>query len=420
MRRLILVTAALLPACAQFWRVVDDPSRVCLPGHVLTPEGCVPRDVVVTPAPPPVPTPTPCPGQPGGVPCPPGEVTQYESTHGVSSCWCGTPVPPYVTPTPTSTPPAPPTVAPTSTPIPQPTAAPTPFGHCMLPDAPWTRPGPPPFPVPVLGTFGERCEKGFRRVGPDRDGELGCVIDWTCAPGTNGRSPAEGAQISLAGNHVVIDSEGYLRDVDNGRPCGMDAWGRKVCAGEIREPLWEDRPEKWWAQFAACDPVACGPEATPTPAGPTPTPNPIPTTGEACVAADGSGCTVVCTVAFLGWNDRPGLPPGVEVGGEARLDVTCRRATQPGDSRGQPVDRFGPEHCEPNGTPVLWIVHVPGSVNVREFNDGYGLALSDLQPGEYRIEVLPNKSALDRKGQPITWCGWGHGSSTRTVLEFGL
>lgn len=178
----------------------------------------------------------------------------------------------------------------------------------------------------------------------------------------------------------------------------------------------EDGPRSPWTVGGYSSPQACPTPTVPTPAPPTPGP----TTGESCTMPDGTGCTVVCTVAFLGHNDRPGMPAGVEVGGSARLDITCRRATQPGDSRGQPVDRFGPEHCEPSSNPVLWEYSVPGGVDVREFNDGYGLALDNLQAGTYRIEVKPKRDALDRKGQPITWCPWGHGSSTRTVLEFSL
>ena len=440
MRRLILLCLMALPACAPLGRIINDPSRLCPPGHQLMIEDgqpvCRPR---------PRPEPKYCgpggpewPGNEGCVPCPDGTIpymygTRDDQGRPTARAGCApTPRPsaaPTATPTqgtPTSTP----TAVNTATPTPTPTASvpptPTPAGHCMLGGPPWTRPAPPSVPVPVLGTFGERCPAGFRRVGPDRSGQLGCVIDWACAAGTNGRSPAEGAAISLRHDHLVIDSDGYIRDVDNGVPCAMDAWGRKVCAGEIREALWEGRPEKWWAQHAACDPVACAPEPTPAPtAGPPP-----PSTGESCVAPDGSGCSLVCTVAFLGWNDREGIPPTVVVGGAARLDVTCRRATSHGDSRGQPVDRFGPEHCEPDGDPVAWRVETPrGSWTsaerdrpswLRVFNDGYGLDLDDLQPGGYRIEVTMNRAARDRKGQPLTFCGWGHGSSTRTVLEFGL
>lgn len=116
-------------------------------------------------------------------------------------------------------------------------------------------PAPPPFPVPVLAAEGEATPEGFRRV-VDRDRRVGFVIDWACAAGTNGRSPAEGADVSLRGGHVIIDpSDGMIRDVDNGKKEGMDRWGRKVQDGAITIPFWEGKEEKFWAQWSACDPL---------------------------------------------------------------------------------------------------------------------------------------------------------------------
>lgn len=242
-----LVSLSITAACGPLGRLVDDPSRICPPGHVLVMEdgqpACVPRPPVVV-----EPTPTNTPVIPDSSPSP-------TPTHA-----------PTPTPGPTPTPaPVPPDVTPTP--------APTPAGLCMLDSPPWTRPASPPTPVKVLGTPGVACPRGFRRVGPDRSGQLGCVIDWPCAPGELGRSPAEGAQVSLAGNHVVIDSDGHIRDADNGRPCGMDAWGRQVCGGRVVPLEHDGREVKWW-DARACDPVRCGPEPTATPAGPTPTPTP--------------------------------------------------------------------------------------------------------------------------------------------------
>lgn len=183
---------------------------------------------------------------------------------------------PTVTPSPSPTP----QVTPTSPP-PAPTATPTATVPATqggdfrsITSPPWLVPNPPLNPVPVLGVPGAGCPSGFRRVGPDRNGRLGCVIDWTCAPGTNGRSPAEGANISLTGGHVIIDpSDGMVRDVDNGKRDGEDAWGRKVQDGVIIIPIWEGREEKFWAQWSACDPLPYTPTPTPTSNMPTPIPS---------------------------------------------------------------------------------------------------------------------------------------------------
>lgn len=160
------------------------------------------------------------------------------------------------------------------------------------------------------------------------------------------------------------------------------------------------------------------PSATPTPtleptAAPSATPTPTPVSSS-CT------CQVVCTLYWLGWNNRPGLPPNVVVGGNGSGDVTCRQAQHPGDQRGQPMDRSaGPKWCEPARDPVTFDVSVPGGVGWSVENDGYRIDLRNLKEGSYRIEAKPNPHAVYRNGTPVTLCGWGHGSQ-RTVLEFIL
>jgi hypothetical protein len=85
----------------------------------------------------------------------------------------------------------------------------------------------------------------------------------------------------------------------------MDAWGRKIINGEIKIPIHEGAEEKFWAQWAACDPL---PLPTPTP---TPGPTPIPPSedckvveelehwmapGDHCHAGDSLYCTVDSTI----------------------------------------------------------------------------------------------------------------------------
>lgn len=327
---------------------------------------------------------------------------------------------PEPTPAPSATPsPTPETATPTLSPAPVQTATPTPAVTPTASVPPTPTPGtcvPKPGTEPVTLIYRGACPRFMEPL--DFAGEGNVPASGACAvkAGEENRRTAWRLGYGLGRQGMLLEQFGAVwLQHDPGRGC-TDAYGRHFpdCKTLYEHPEGETAPYTWGGYVV---PTFCGTEPTPTPTG-GPTPTPLPTTGESCVAADGSGCTLVCTVAFLGWNDRPGLPPGVEVGGEARLDITCRRATQPGDSRGQPVDRFGPEWCEPNNDPVTWIVSAPGGVGQREFNDGYGLALSNLQPGDYKVSVAPNKGALDRKGQPIQWCSWGHGSSTKTAIEF--
>lgn len=201
------------------------------------------------------------------------------------------PLPPQVTPRPTVTPvatlePSVPTVTatpttkptftltPTNTPLPLPTVTPSPRGPgqaCMLAGPPWLKPAPPAEPVKVEQA---QCPKGFRTIDYTEPNSSrfrrACVVDWVCAQGTNGRSLAENAAISIPGS-IRLDSDGFVRDMDNNAPCGGDAWGRKVCNGLLAPPpQWEGKEEKWWAAAAACDPPRCSeiPEVTPEPQRP--------------------------------------------------------------------------------------------------------------------------------------------------------
>jgi hypothetical protein len=216
------------------------------------------------------------------IPPAPGQVTPTPTPANTATL---TPVPSEIppvfpTPTPTAVPPSP-TVTPGAvTPAPSPTLPPPVGRHpgqaCMLDGPPWLNPAPPSSPVKAEQAV---CPKGFRAIDytDSRSGRFrrACIVDWQCAAGTNGRSLAEGASISIPG-HIRLDDAGYVTDVDNGAACGGDAWGRKVCDGVLAPPpIWEGKEEKWWAQAAACDPPKCevAPTPAPTPVGPRPTPN---------------------------------------------------------------------------------------------------------------------------------------------------
>lgn len=306
-----LLIAAQASGCALgdfLGRVVDDPSRICPPGHVLTSEGCVVR--------PPAPTPTPCPGQPGGVPCPEGQETQYESTHGSRLCWCGTPVPPYVTPTatptstPTSTPTVPPTVAPTSTPTPEPTAAPIDLTVCLRRDEV------PAGPVPVFTGRPCRIRDGFLPVWDPGTATDGCIRNWRCADGNQEFQPIVKIGDSLRwggpnGVHRCNDGEapgpGYICDA--GRP-PQEAYGRNMDGnGNILVPDGVDRDTPW-SRAGICKPVWC--EAPP------PVP-PVPTAGPTPSGPPPTGCDVVERVNHWmapgnkahGWNPQGDLIRGV-------------------------------------------------------------------------------------------------------------
>lgn len=177
---------------------------------------------------------------------------------------------PSPTPEPTKTPAPSASPTPSSTP-PSPTPFPTQQSIRMLPQSPWTAPQPPSFSIPAWTQGQPACKPPMSPVGPDRNGRIGCTVAWTCAPGTNGRSPAEVAQVGLTGGHVILDpTDGLIRDVDNGLSCGTDAWGRRVCDGIVMKEWWEGKEEKWWARISACDPLSLEtPSPTPKPRTPT-------------------------------------------------------------------------------------------------------------------------------------------------------
>lgn len=163
-----------------------------------------------------------------------------------------------------------------------------------------------------------------------------------------------------------------------------------------------------------------GPEPTATSvptAVPTTSPTPVPTVAPTPASCP---CLVICTVAFLGINDGP--PPPLEVNGEARLDITCRWATHNGDGRGQPCDRgaCGGRRCEVARNPVTWSIVTPGGVGQHFFNDGYGLRLSPLKAGDYRINVRPREGAENGEEETVVSCAWPHGDSVRDSIAFGV
>lgn len=339
-----------------------------------------------------------------------------------------TPTPPSVPSPGLTTPTATPTHAPTPTPGPTVTPAPVPPDVTPTP-APCNAPPPPP-ETPVSLAFPGRCPRGFEplafegesgfeeRTSTKPAGHVLCAaISQQRGDGFRGSTAHKLGEGIARGGMLLVNVGGkYLQKQDLG--C-TDAYGRYFpdCVNLYQHDEGPTAPYTWGGYSL---PMECPATPTPTVAGPTPTRAPTPITGESCATPDGIGAQVVCTVAFLGWNDRAGIPPTVVVGGEAVLDITCRRSTSVGDGRGQPVDRFGPEWCEPERDPVVWSIRTPGGVNVREFNDGYGLALDNLQAGSYRIEVAMRRDAMDRKGHPIVFAPWGHGSSTRTVLEWEI
>lgn len=181
-----------------------------------------------------------------------------------------------VTPTPSPTP----TVMPTATPTVVPTSTPPPIRNEVCVEGnrlrstlgDWT---PPPVPVPVRKTG--PCPQFTVEVGPDRNGVIGCQLTYTKAPGEQGRTPAEGAQVALANGHVVIDVDGMIRDVDNGASRGGDAYIRTVADGHI-----VPRPDglgDWDGAFAWPIPCPAMPTPAPMPMPTRPTPAPTPVAG---------------------------------------------------------------------------------------------------------------------------------------------
>ncbi len=270
----MLGCAALREFGIGFGQGVTDGVKDCL----RDPEACVP------------PRPTPVTGPDGGRLC----LGEYRHDPGADcDCWyfngrtghldrgwrfatCAPTASPAPTLTvanepPTSTPPAP-VVTPTrvaNTPTPTPAPLPTIRNEpCATGSGPlwlgsthgdWT---PPPDPVPVRKTG--PCPRFTVEVGPDRNHVTGCTVTWTKRAGEQGRTPAEGAQVSLANGHVVIDTDGMSRDLDNGVPTGGDAYGRTVRDGQL-VPRADGLA--WW-DGAAAHPIPCPTIATPVPPPP--------------------------------------------------------------------------------------------------------------------------------------------------------
>lgn len=265
-------------------------------------------------------------------------------------------------------------------------------------------------PIEFEGEWDTKKLPGYRAYGMakagDRSSAVPSYLPWRAGYGLARQ------ELVIA----VINGVPVLRDNDPlhaGCIDGTGAWWPGDCSAIYSHP---EGPTAPWTYLGHPVPSFCGNEPTPgpTPSGPTPTPKPR---DESCAAY----CQVACSVRFLGFNDNPGLPPNVVVGGHASADITCRQAQFPGDQRGQPADRSsGPEWCEPERDPVIWEYDIPAGVEVRVGNDGYRLDLSGLQAGSYSIRVKPREGALDRKGEPIQQCGWGHNSSVKTTLEWSL
>jgi hypothetical protein len=474
LRRLAALTLLVLPACGVLQRIEQDPDRVCPPGHHLTPAGCVPREtptpkcprgaytrepldcqpLVCDPALPAewcrycVPqrnstgsdcncyyidgktlnacsaTPTPTPTANTQVtPTPTPSATPTPDEDGVvcgadplgsirCDCWRGdayvqcpapsaTPTPAPATATPTT---APTVVQPTRQPTPAPTAAPaTPSGGCVdASNAPET-------PVSIAQAGG--CRRWQEPVEFEGEFENPSGLP-LCAARSGDRREGRrtswllGYGMGRQGMQLVNACGGWLQR-NPGRTGYTDALGRRFEDNCSLYENPEDGPRSPWTWGGYSQPELCPTPTVATPPPATPAPR-----GGSCT------CEVVCTVAFLGWNDRAGLPPNVVPGGRASVDVTCRQAQFEGDQRGQPVDRSsGPEWCEPARDPVEFVVSVPDGVRWGAENDGYRLDLSNLQAGGYRIEAQPNRHAVYRNGEPVKLCGWGHGSQ-RTVLEF--
>lgn len=281
---LLLGALFALPGCKTVERVIEDPSRLCPPNHVLTADGCVLRPPAISTA-----SPTPDPHEcvcglvaplPAGCE---GRQSSYTDPYCrcVPPCYSPSPEPlPTATPAPTPVNPGPlptPTVAPEPTATPAPTASPTPAptpgwpscvdgewlgdptcdGCCasgdvcrpkLGADSPLYACHPKPAPTPTPKPTPDPCVKGSVEVMQYqlRQGHLTLLA---------GSSPP------LAYND---NAEGTKRD------CILMATGDRV---ECDPPHRVMTPGSvWWG-------VECFPPAPPPVVTPTPTPGPTPTLG---------------------------------------------------------------------------------------------------------------------------------------------
>lgn len=304
----------------------------------------------------------------------------------------------YPRPRPTVLPTAAPTAEPTPTPSATPTERPT--------AAPTATPTVPPTPTRCSAATAPPSHYVRPRAAPCRRGYVEEVGLCWAEPDTSSpcRPCAEHAYLDIRGGHARIDDEGRYVEDANGEPRLWDAYCRK----------WREDGSLIgdWGYSGNCAPRTCAVEM-PTPV---PTAGPIPTPG----APSPCPCIVVDTVAFLGWNDRAGIPPTVVAGGEAVIDLTRRGARSPGDRRGAACDKapWGCT-CEAEGDPVDWHIEGPAG-GVHRINDGYGVRLSDLGVGSYRITTSP-RPVLNQRGEPVVMCPWPHGgegAGVRDTLTF--
>ena len=252
MRRLVLALAVTLPACAQFWRVVDDPNRICPPGHVLTSEGCVPR--------------------PPGRICDersPGKKHDCDCWWLVASKWEHHACPSTPTPAPRPTPDGTPAATPTPSPAPVQTATP---GPTPTPAPPAPTPGtcvPKPGSEPVTLIYRGACPRYMEPL--DFAGEGNVPASGACAvkAGEENRRTAWRLGYGLGRQGMLLEQFGAVwLQHDPGRGC-TDAYGRHFpdCKTLYEHPEGETAPYTWGGYVV---PTFCGTE-------PTPTPTPLPT-----------------------------------------------------------------------------------------------------------------------------------------------
>jgi hypothetical protein len=82
---------------------------------------------------------------------------------------------------------------------------------------------------------------------------------------------------------------------------------------------------------------------------------------------------------------------------------------------------FEGRKCTPERGPD-WDYSVPGGVNAKQVNGGYGLRLRDLQAGHYRIAVTQPSNWMDGEtpGRSMVACEWAPGSTVKSVIEFDV